>query len=100
VHPLDGGALSRVGNALTGERARGGAAAVFSWPPWRFTSLSSRCLGLGNRGEESRGRDPHGRAGGLGPGGAAPSPAEAGRGATPPLPVEVAVKGREGERSI
>jgi hypothetical protein len=26
VHPLDGGALSRVGNALTGERARGGAA--------------------------------------------------------------------------
>jgi hypothetical protein len=25
VHPLDGGALSRVGNALTGERARGGA---------------------------------------------------------------------------
>jgi hypothetical protein len=27
MHPLDGGTLSRVGNALTGERARGSAAA-------------------------------------------------------------------------
>jgi hypothetical protein len=44
VHPLDGGALSRVGNALTGERTRGGAAAYLLHAAMCGAALASLLL--------------------------------------------------------
>jgi hypothetical protein len=75
VHPLDGGALSHVGNALTGERAHGGAAVFSSRMLWAVNSLSSRFLGAREQGEKSRGKKGK-DASGFGPGGA---PRRAGR---------------------
>jgi hypothetical protein len=43
VHPLDGGALSREGNALTGERTRGGAAAYLLHAAMGGASLLLSC---------------------------------------------------------
>jgi hypothetical protein len=63
-HPLDGGALSLVGNALAGERTRGGGTAFFSVPPWVASLWSSRFGAREEGKEESKGgRD----ADGLGP---------------------------------
>jgi hypothetical protein len=73
VHPLDGGALSRVGNALTGERARGGAAAVFFSGRHGRHIPGSGALGLflwarekKGRKRKNRGEEEMGATGGLG----------------------------------
>jgi hypothetical protein len=50
MHPLDGGALSRVGNALTGERTRGGAAAFSFRPLWVVNSLVLSVFGAREKG--------------------------------------------------
>jgi hypothetical protein len=44
VHPLDGGALSRVGNVLTGERTRGGTAAYLLHAAMCGAALASLLL--------------------------------------------------------
>jgi hypothetical protein len=44
VHPLDGGALSSVGNALTGERTRGSAAAYLLHAAMGGVALASLLL--------------------------------------------------------
>jgi hypothetical protein len=56
AHPLDGGVLSLVGNALTSERTRSGATAHFSVLSWVVhlsdLVLALRILGLGKKGKQ------------------------------------------------